>query len=181
MPEGVEPRARHFYGGVLGMREVEKPGELGGRGGCWFELGGCTRPIRSGIAWNSYGPDTGSARLDARMSPIVNRHVEVEPGELDVPFRGAAVGRLMKCAHSLQRKRRAYGLWLLGLLVVSSCISIPIPGRGSETSGETVSWKAVVEKRGPNLLIAVDRTYCEVAQDRFDEVDVGERVLCHWR
>ena len=36
MPLGAESAARAFYAGVLGFREVEKPAELIGRGGCWF-------------------------------------------------------------------------------------------------------------------------------------------------
>ncbi|MEP6638960.1 MAG: VOC family protein [Chloroflexota bacterium] len=36
MPPGGEAEARRFYGGVLGLREVAKPAELAGRGGCWF-------------------------------------------------------------------------------------------------------------------------------------------------
>ena len=39
MPEGGEERARAFYAGVLGLVEVEKPGNLKARGGCWFETG----------------------------------------------------------------------------------------------------------------------------------------------
>ncbi|QSQ11419.1 glyoxalase [Myxococcus landrumensis] len=38
MPRGEEPRARAFYGGLLGLREVPKPPELAKRGGLWFEL-----------------------------------------------------------------------------------------------------------------------------------------------
>ncbi len=36
MPAGREAEARAFYGGVLGLREVEKPAPLVPRGGCWF-------------------------------------------------------------------------------------------------------------------------------------------------
>ena len=36
MPPGSEGAARRFYAGVLGLREIEKPPELAGRGGCWF-------------------------------------------------------------------------------------------------------------------------------------------------
>lgn len=36
MPAGGEGEARRFYGEVLGLREVAKPPELAGRGGCWF-------------------------------------------------------------------------------------------------------------------------------------------------
>ncbi|WP_229503470.1 VOC family protein [Nesterenkonia sedimenti] len=36
MPKGQEADARRFYAEGLGLREVEKPTELAGRGGCWF-------------------------------------------------------------------------------------------------------------------------------------------------
>jgi hypothetical protein len=36
MAAGGEELARLFYGGLLGPREVAKPAELAGRGGCWF-------------------------------------------------------------------------------------------------------------------------------------------------
>lgn len=39
MPEGGEDKARQFYQGLLGLREVEKPDNLKKRGGCWFETG----------------------------------------------------------------------------------------------------------------------------------------------
>ena len=39
MPAGEEARARTFYGGVLGMEEVEKPPALAARGGVWFRAG----------------------------------------------------------------------------------------------------------------------------------------------
>jgi catechol 2,3-dioxygenase-like lactoylglutathione lyase family enzyme len=39
MPAGSEPRARDFYSGQLGMKEVAKPAALAKRGGCWFESG----------------------------------------------------------------------------------------------------------------------------------------------
>lgn len=36
IPEGAEDEARDFYGGVLGLREIDKPPHLRSRGGCWF-------------------------------------------------------------------------------------------------------------------------------------------------
>ncbi len=36
MPPGSEDKARHFYGYLLGLAEIEKPGPLQARGGCWF-------------------------------------------------------------------------------------------------------------------------------------------------
>ena len=39
MPAGEEDRARAFYGGVLGMEEVDKPGPMQASGGVWFRAG----------------------------------------------------------------------------------------------------------------------------------------------
>lgn len=36
---GGEAAARRFYGEVLGLREIPKPGALAGRGGVWFACG----------------------------------------------------------------------------------------------------------------------------------------------
>lgn len=38
-PSGGEDAARSFYGGVLGLPEVQKPVQLASRGGCWFAIG----------------------------------------------------------------------------------------------------------------------------------------------
>jgi catechol 2,3-dioxygenase-like lactoylglutathione lyase family enzyme len=38
-PAGCEGAARAFYGGLLGLEEVEKPAALVARGGCWFRAG----------------------------------------------------------------------------------------------------------------------------------------------
>jgi catechol 2,3-dioxygenase-like lactoylglutathione lyase family enzyme len=39
IPQGAEDHARQFYCGVLGLREVEKPESLRGRGGLWLQVG----------------------------------------------------------------------------------------------------------------------------------------------
>ncbi|SRR4249919_38590 len=39
IPAGGENQARHFFGELLGLAEIPKPGEMAGRGGCWFRLG----------------------------------------------------------------------------------------------------------------------------------------------
>jgi catechol 2,3-dioxygenase-like lactoylglutathione lyase family enzyme len=38
-PPGCEPEARRFFGGLLGMQEVEKAPALRDRGGVWFAVG----------------------------------------------------------------------------------------------------------------------------------------------
>ena len=37
--DDTEERARAFYGGLLGLREIEKPHSLKARGGVWFSTG----------------------------------------------------------------------------------------------------------------------------------------------
>ena len=38
-PAGSEDSARAFYGGLLGLSEIEKPEPLRARGGVWFACG----------------------------------------------------------------------------------------------------------------------------------------------
>jgi catechol 2,3-dioxygenase-like lactoylglutathione lyase family enzyme len=38
-PRGCESEARRFFGGLLGLPEVEKPENLKARGGAWFQIG----------------------------------------------------------------------------------------------------------------------------------------------
>ncbi|MDV2581737.1 VOC family protein [Alkalibacillus haloalkaliphilus] len=38
-PRDTEDEARHFFGEILGLPELEKPEDLKKRGGVWFELG----------------------------------------------------------------------------------------------------------------------------------------------
>jgi catechol 2,3-dioxygenase-like lactoylglutathione lyase family enzyme len=38
-PPGCEEDARRFFGGLLGLPELEKPSTLAARGGAWFECG----------------------------------------------------------------------------------------------------------------------------------------------
>jgi catechol 2,3-dioxygenase-like lactoylglutathione lyase family enzyme len=39
MPAGEEDKARTFYAGILGFREIPKPPDLAKRGGAWFQSG----------------------------------------------------------------------------------------------------------------------------------------------
>jgi len=40
VPASMEDTAIQFYGQVLGLKQIEKPGALQDRGGTWFEIGG---------------------------------------------------------------------------------------------------------------------------------------------
>ena len=46
-PKGCEAQARSFFGGLLGLDEIEKPGPLRSRGGCWFRIG--SRQLHIGV------------------------------------------------------------------------------------------------------------------------------------
>ncbi len=35
---GEEAKAREFYGGILGLEEIEKPDALKSRGGMWYQI-----------------------------------------------------------------------------------------------------------------------------------------------
>jgi catechol 2,3-dioxygenase-like lactoylglutathione lyase family enzyme len=47
-PPGCEAEARRFFGDLLGLEEVEKPGSLRARGGVWFRVG--TQQLHVGVA-----------------------------------------------------------------------------------------------------------------------------------
>jgi len=47
-PRGCEEAARGFYGGVLGLDEIEKPASLRERGGAWFACG--AQQLHVGVA-----------------------------------------------------------------------------------------------------------------------------------
>ncbi len=39
VPKTLEDAAKHFYGSVLGLKQIPKPVELQARGGAWYQLG----------------------------------------------------------------------------------------------------------------------------------------------
>ena len=40
IPKGSEEKARKFYGGLLGLEEIEKPESLRSTGGVWYKIAG---------------------------------------------------------------------------------------------------------------------------------------------
>ena len=67
IPEGGEERARAFYGGVLGLVEIDKPAALAGRGGCWFA--GAGMALHLGI--------------EQPFKPATKAHVAIGVADLD--------------------------------------------------------------------------------------------------
>ena len=56
IPKDSEQKAREFYCGVLGLRELPKPDELAGRGGFWLEVG--DRQVHVGTEEKAEAPNT---------------------------------------------------------------------------------------------------------------------------
>jgi catechol 2,3-dioxygenase-like lactoylglutathione lyase family enzyme len=54
-PPGCEAAARRFYGQLLGLAEIEKPGALRARGGVWFALGG-GQQLHVGVVPEGFAP-----------------------------------------------------------------------------------------------------------------------------
>lgn len=77
MPAGGEDAARAFYGGLLGLGEVPKPGPLAGRGGCWF-VG--PRGDASGDERASFSLHLGA---EADFRPARKAHVALLVEDLD--------------------------------------------------------------------------------------------------
>jgi catechol 2,3-dioxygenase-like lactoylglutathione lyase family enzyme len=68
-PPGCEDDARRFYGGLLGLDEIEKPESMRASGGVWFTLG--AQELHIGI--------------EDPFAPARKAHpgLRVEPSELD--------------------------------------------------------------------------------------------------
>jgi catechol 2,3-dioxygenase-like lactoylglutathione lyase family enzyme len=72
VPQGSENAARDFYCGLLGLREIEKPQKLLGRGGFWLDLNGTQVHV---------GTEEG---IDRRKTKA---HLAYEVGDLDAACR----------------------------------------------------------------------------------------------
>ena len=84
IPRGGEDVARAFYGGVLGLAELNKPPVLAARGGCWFRGGSWEvhlAPVDDFVAARKAHPGVLVTGLDALASLVdaAGRSVEWDP------------------------------------------------------------------------------------------------------
>jgi catechol 2,3-dioxygenase-like lactoylglutathione lyase family enzyme len=94
-PAGSEPAAREFYGGLLGLPELEKPEALRERGGAWFACG--AQQLHVGVAED--------------FSPAKKAHpaLRVGPADLDLlAERLAAAGSPVQWDDAIPNVRRFY-------------------------------------------------------------------------
>ena len=98
-PPGCEEEARRFFGGLLGLEELEKPEPLRARGGVWFQVGAQqlhvgveegfapARKAHPAFAVSSYDElvarlrAAGVAVTDDASSPGVRRSYVADPWE----------------------------------------------------------------------------------------------------
>jgi catechol 2,3-dioxygenase-like lactoylglutathione lyase family enzyme len=67
IPKGAEDKAREFYCGILGLKEIPKPPQLAGRGGFWLEVG--DRQVHIGTE-DGVDPSTSKAHVAYRVDDI---------------------------------------------------------------------------------------------------------------
>lgn len=94
-PPGCETAARRFFGDLIGLREIEKPRALQGRGGAWFAIG--EQQLHVGV--------------ERPFSPALKAHpaIRVPPATLDsLADRLLANGLEVLWDHSLPEERRFY-------------------------------------------------------------------------
>lgn len=94
-PDGCEEAARAWFGGLVGLEEIEKPERLRGRGGAWFALG--SRQLHVGV--------------ERDFAPARKAHVALRVGaaELDpLAERLAAAGSPVTWDDALPGERRFY-------------------------------------------------------------------------
>jgi len=84
-PPGCEAAAREFYGGLLGLPEVEKPEPMRASGGVWFALG--AQELHIGVVGGGFAPATKAhpglavgddAALDALAERLARAGAKVE-------------------------------------------------------------------------------------------------------
>jgi catechol 2,3-dioxygenase-like lactoylglutathione lyase family enzyme len=90
MPPGGEEEARRFYGGILGLREVAKPPELAGRGGCWFFGGDASIHLAPEDDFRPRAkahPALAVRDLAAARGALATAGVAIEEDDSDLPVR----------------------------------------------------------------------------------------------
>ena len=88
IPPASEDQCRAFWGGILGMDEVEKPPVLAARGGCWFRGGGVE--VHLGVE-NDFTP-ARKAHPGILVSNLRELATSLEAGGVEVTWDGEFPG-----------------------------------------------------------------------------------------
>lgn len=88
IPKGAESSARKFYGGVLGLEEIEKPDSLKPNGGVWYRISGIE--LHLGVEEKSgktkAHPAFVVSNLNSARVHLIQNGVEVKQ-EIEIPGR----------------------------------------------------------------------------------------------
>ncbi|MBL8045127.1 MAG: hypothetical protein JNL09_01220 [Anaerolineales bacterium] len=77
-PHGADEQTREFYGGVLGLNEIEAPAALQARGGVWFECGRTNLHVGPDERSTSYFASFQVASAAALKEALTQAEVRVE-------------------------------------------------------------------------------------------------------
>jgi catechol 2,3-dioxygenase-like lactoylglutathione lyase family enzyme len=92
MPARGETAARRFYVETLGLREVDKPADLAGRGGCWFVGPGGTA-IHLGVDERFIAAKKGHPCLVVADLTVARRVLEVAGAPITEDDAGTGIAR----------------------------------------------------------------------------------------
>lgn len=176
MPRGEEDRARRFFGGVLGLTEIDKPPELAARGGAWF---------RAGRLELHLGVEDG-------MRPAAKAHPGILVDDLDgVVARLAADGQAVTGDDAFPGFRRIYahdpfGNRLEFLEPVGDAVGEDHPMAGHAERAVALAAEALAAGDGPFGSVLVTAAGGACAEDRNREAGTGdgtrhpELALARW-
>lgn len=88
VPQALEEASKHFYGTVMGLKEVPKPAESKGRGGAWYQLGAVQLHLSREEAVENSGKRHVCylvANLTEAEQHFRDAGVEVIPDDLPIP------------------------------------------------------------------------------------------------
>jgi catechol 2,3-dioxygenase-like lactoylglutathione lyase family enzyme len=75
-PKDCEDTARDFWGKKIGLNEINKPENLQGRGGCWFELG--NQQLHIGVEENFLPAKKAHPAFLVENLEVFRKHLEEE-------------------------------------------------------------------------------------------------------
>lgn len=91
VPDSLEQAAKHFYGSILGLKEIPKPVSSRARGGAWYEIG----TVQLHLSRAELEDGSASSRhicllvqnLEETHHVLVDGGIEILPDERPIPGR----------------------------------------------------------------------------------------------
>ncbi|MGE8000094.1 VOC family protein [Lysinibacillus sp. NPDC093190] len=81
IPKGAEEKGRHFYCQVLGLKEIEKPDSLKGRGGFWLQVGNREVHVGTEVGFDRFTTKAHIAyqveNIEQWKKALAEHHIEI--------------------------------------------------------------------------------------------------------